>query len=554
MQLSRSLVGPPAGTTCLAIGYNESALLSSLKIFTGGPSMTKQTLFLLSTLYAGLCLPGLAQATVHQPNDVTVPPDGLLVPRDSANGETQVYTYFNANDPQVDWLKDSSPTPDVFSPLCSFTAKLVLRQTGSSLGVGWYNVDPLATAPPAPSEIYTIFPPGATVGTVVAGADIRSDTRYKGGLIGFTLIGASGFQYHYSQSKWNVQCTDRKSCSVDKPWIASVSYLSKNTPNQFYLAFEDGNFSSSTFGNDGDYNDYVYQFTGLTCQGGGQPCKVTGVNGICADGVSQCVVGGGTTCKQLITPEAVEKCDGLDNDCNGKVDDGATCAVGLTCDKGHCVSSCDLEFPCLNGLACDNGRCVDAACVGTTCNAGSTCKAGSCVDPCSGVSCPGGQTCRVGRCIDACAGVTCDKGQACQNGACVPGCDCYPCGDPAKGCSKTSNLCVETACTSVTCDAGKTCKGGTCVDSCAGAVCPSGQICTAGQCVDVPVVAGTDGGTSTEPDMAGFDSGAVAVTSCSCRLSPVGNTHGALAMGTAFGILALSLLRRRRSPNKTLNS
>lgn len=511
--------------------------------------MTKQSLLLLSALCVGLGVPQAAQATVYQPNDKEVPPNGLLVPRDSANGEIQIYSYFTANDPQVNWLTDSNSSPDVFSPLCSFTAKLVVRQTGSRLAVGWYNVDPNATDPPPTSEIYPIFPVNAMVGDEVKGADIKSDTRYKGGLIGFALIGNGSFQNHYSEAKWNIKCTDTNVCSVPKPWIASVSYLSKKTPNQFYLAFEDGTFSASGFGNDGDYNDYMYQFTGLTCQGGGQPCSVPGKNGICASGVSECAVGGGTTCKQLITAEAVEKCDGLDNDCNGMVDDGATCDVGLTCDKGRCAPRCDTEFPCLNGLACDSGRCVDPTCVGVTCTAGTICKLGACVDPCSGISCPGSQVCRAGRCIDACAGVTCEAGRACKGGACVPGCDCYPCGDPALGCSKTTNLCVEKSCTDVVCKAGESCLGGTCVAACQGAVCPTGQTCTAGQCVDVPVVAGQDGGTN-EPDMSDITGGAFAVNSCNCRLSPVGNSHGALAMGSAFLVLALGLLRRRRPAGK----
>jgi hypothetical protein len=138
---------------------------------------------------------------VYQTNDLQVKPNGLLVPLDSKNGETQLYTFFMNNDPQVDWLKDSSPTPNSFSPLCSFTAKFVLKQSGSSLGVGWYNVIPNATTAPQPSEIYTIFPAGTAVGTVVSGQDIRNDARDKGGLIGFALIGNGTFQYHYSQAR-----------------------------------------------------------------------------------------------------------------------------------------------------------------------------------------------------------------------------------------------------------------------------------------------------------------------------------------------------------------
>ena len=38
-----------------------------------------------------------------------------------------------------------------------------------------------------------------------------------------------------------------------------------------YVAFEDGDTSSSAWNNDGDYNDFVFLFTGITCAGAGEP-------------------------------------------------------------------------------------------------------------------------------------------------------------------------------------------------------------------------------------------------------------------------------------------
>ncbi|MDD2786211.1 MAG: MopE-related protein [Patescibacteria group bacterium] len=56
--------------------------------------------------------------------------------------------------------------------------------------------------------------------------------------------------------------------------------------------------------------------------GGGSPCTVTQQLGECAKGTSSCSIGA-IVCTQLVFP-ASEQCDGLDNNCNGMIDDGAT--------------------------------------------------------------------------------------------------------------------------------------------------------------------------------------------------------------------------------------
>jgi hypothetical protein len=54
--------------------------------------------------------------------------------------------------------------------------------------------------------------------------------------------------------------------------------------------------------------------------GAGQPCDVPGQTGPCARGRTQCDAEGTLICAQLVFPVA-ELCDGIDNDCNGLVDD-----------------------------------------------------------------------------------------------------------------------------------------------------------------------------------------------------------------------------------------
>ena len=141
-------------------------------------------------------------------------------------------------------------------------------------------------------------------------------------------------------------------------------WQSTATPNAYYVGFEDlpmgptstgpsdfGSVPGQTLKCDGDFNDFVYFLSGLTCAGGGTACD-TGMPGVCAAGLNQCVTGTTLMCRPSITASP-EVCDGLDNDCNGMVDDGAKCNGNQVCDRGRCVSPCSTsEFPCASGDTC----------------------------------------------------------------------------------------------------------------------------------------------------------------------------------------------------------
>ena len=438
--------------------------------------MRHPRLFASSLALALALAGGDAAADIYEPNNVTYAPTGQLVPQPAPANEQSLNVFFTTVvNEAIDWRADAAVTPDAFSPLCGFTAKFVLNQAGSHFGLAWYNET--GTPPPA-SDLHVLLNAGAPVGTMFNGTAIKNDPAYTGGLVGFALVGG---ETHYTNKAYDNLCSDTTVCNPAATWITALMYASKNTPNAYYICFEDGGTGANSWNNDGDFNDDVFFLTGITCAGGGQPCD-TGMQGICASGVTQCTATG-TTCQQVTQP-TTETCNGLDDDCNGMVDDGAVCPAGEVCDKGMCVQACGTgEFPCPPNLVCaTNGYCVDPACESVTCPAGQVCIAGTCKGPCDGVVCPYGQVCRVGVCLDPCAGVSCPSGEVCDNGACVQSCTCLPC-PTGKSCDSTSGLCLDPACVGKTCGAGTHCAAGTCVPDCTGAACPTGETCTSGNCV-----------------------------------------------------------------------
>lgn len=198
-----------------------------------------------------------------------------------------------------------------------------------------------------------------------------------------------------------------------------------------------------------------------------------------------------TSCDDGLDDDCDGKIDCLDPDCDGKTcEDGDLCTEGETCSKAACnggaAKTCDDGDPCTDD-ACDpkkgcttspktGGTCED----GDACTEGDTCVDGKCVGG-SAASCDDGNPCTDDAC-DAKAGCThvertgaCDDGDACTDGdTCVAGV-CKP--GPAKSCSD-GNPCTDDVCDPKTgcsnpnntapcddgtfCNGADTCKDGTC--------------------------------------------------------------------------------------------
>ena len=219
-------------------------------------------------------------------------------------------------------------------------------------------------------------------------------------------------------------------------------------------------------GLDNDCDGFIDEDDGGLEPGQAPPCA-TGLPGLCAVGQSICN-DGVLNCIPYYEA-AQEVCDLADNDCDGVVDEGLRNACGEcgALPEERCNA---IDDDC-DGVIDDDAPCSD----------GLTCVHGECVAPCSNGECVGDTICRDEFCVTSCNGVECGEGLLCiaPEEVCVDTCEGIECAE-----GQVCNMGRCGACDEIGCPSSQVCVGGACAaDPCAGVLCGAGEACQAGECI-----------------------------------------------------------------------
>ncbi|HMI93335.1 MAG TPA: MopE-related protein, partial [Polyangiales bacterium] len=183
-------------------------------------------------------------------------------------------------------------------------------------------------------------------------------------------------------------------------------------------------------GADDDCNDAIDDVAGV-----GEPCVASGQFGVCRDGILACVPGAFSP-QCVAGSAAVERCDDIDQDCNGDPTNGfdltsdarcGACDVQCapfthTCCGGGCIARADLEKDLKNCGACGNACGAGQYCCQGECLIKSTMMvpACDCLVSCGSLSCCGAMCKDLPSDKDNCGacGLKCGRGKECLAGVC----------------------------------------------------------------------------------------------------------------------------------------
>lgn len=191
----------------------------------------------------------------------------------------------------------------------------------------------------------------------------------------------------------------------------------------------------------------------------------TGLPGACASGTVVCGGGGGVVCSPSIAPGSQpEVCDGIDNDCDGMLDEGLGT---ISCGVGVCMNTVSA---CVNGQeqSCSPGMPSVEVCDGldNDCN-GIVDDQGVCNAVCGNGLVEGGETCD-------------DQNQT--NG---DGCSMACTVEPGYSCAGSPSVCVAATCSDGIQNGSETgvdCGGGNCAPCANGQGCNAASDCASGIC------------------------------------------------------------------------
>ena len=201
--------------------------------------------------------------------------------------------------------------------------------------------------------------------------------------------------------------------------------------------------------------------------------------------------GGNFTFQGRVIVNTVEQCNGVDDDCDGRTDEGAgcfaggtacvttsDCSAGLSCNSGVCGAPGSVGATCATVADCNAGLvCVANLCAVTTCSSGYHVESGACTSDTRSCAIANGTGTQswTGSAYGACTLLSCNSGYHAAAGACdadVIACATLPANATAG--TQTWEGSAYGSCVATACAVGFALSGTSCI-----APLPLGSLCTA---------------------------------------------------------------------------